>query len=695
MIGISSSSAGVLLLPKLEIDEYAVFDVAGGQEKNPIEAQYLYSAAQDWREIEGSDASDLLEQATYDYWLDRTVSLLRLVIAGLESSLERRVLEHVEELIGLRVSSEQVLSRLLVAPLANEYASVAPAQSALRYGFAAVAHILNELAGLQPLIRRLTDLWLQLPESAFSNFSVSRQVVWATVVENGEMQQLLTVATRRDFTARWNLLAFHFDTAQHRLGVNTLGQELSCRLFPQEAQSERMAPIVPNVCRLPSRDEEKQVPPSVSFGRVEKQISAIAQAVAEGRDAKAEKFLIELIQEQTSWQGGKSYAVKSLCNIAQRCADMFRTDFEAICLKEAMRLNSQDTWTLVQYANYLKRIGKYQEALEVCSQARRFEESVVVMSSTADVYSQQGCYEKAIGIYKTIPNWHENMVVLTGIADNLRKMGRMREAQAAYEELIISEHALPEFAGQVYRAQAGIAEIAKREGRLEEALRMYYRILDRRDLNDRDKPFYKLGLCNVLKLMEKFEDAFAVAAEVVQDYPFAMEARFTRGSILGLIGKELEGLKDLPEGSGSLSWREWLRPYYRGLLLLKLERFVDAKKNLVEKLSEAIVSGEEKAILRMASALWFLHEDEIVKVNEILSEIPSLTDCHAQYLSLVLKLHSATRQEDLSKMRSIKEQIDGLNVVDTILKKAVVALHEREFSLALICETDALLKQAA
>jgi len=202
-------------------------------------------------------------------------------------------------------------------------------------------------------------------------------------------------------------------------------------------------------------------------------------------------------------------------------------------------------------------------------------------------------------------------------------------------------------------------------------------------------------LCNVLKLMENFEDAFAVAAEVVQDYPFAMEARFIRGSILGLIGKELEGLKDLPEGGVSLSWREWLRPYYRGLLLLKLKRFADAKRSLVEKLSQAIVSGEEKAILRMAAALWFLHENELVKVNEILSEIPPLTDCHVEYLSLVLKLHSATQQKDLSKMSSIREQIDKLNVVDAILEKAVVALREGDFALALLCETDALLKQAA
>ena len=183
--------------------------------------------------------------------------------------------------------------------------------------------------------------------------------------------------------------------------------------------------------------------------------------------------------------------------------------------------------------------------------------------------------------------------------------------------------------------------------------------------------------------------------EVVQDYPFLMQARFIRGSILGLIGRELKGLEDLPESSGSRSWQEWLRRYYRGLLLLKLKRYEDAKKNLVEELPKALASEEEKAILRMAAALCFLREDETLEADEILSEIPDLYDCHVKYLSLVLKLHSATQKKDLATMNSLKAGIAGIQVVDVKLEKAVAALVERNFSLALNCETDALLKLAA
>ena len=696
MIGISSNSAGVLLLPKLKTSEYVVLDVIGGKEQDPVEAQYLYSAAQDWEEIEGSDVDDLLKIATNEYWLARTVSLLRLAIGGLEKSLEKEVLNHIEELLISRVSSEKALDRLLVAPLADPHSPLASAESALSYSFSAVASILDELIELQPLLHRLTDLWLGLSTTVSHDYPELKEAIWVTAVEKCGTKQLLIASNGNEFIKVWNRLVFHFATPQYRSGVNALGRELSQQLFPLKGQKVIMTDIIQEVDDpVQCYEKERTISDHKAFMRVEKQITSILQAVSKGHDGKAKKFLRELIQQQTSLSGGESYAVMSLCNIAKQCADMFRMDFEEVCLNEALKLHRYDPWTLIQYGDHLKRVGKYEEALKFFDQAEKFGESDVAKSSIADVYSQRSYYEKAILTYETIPNFREKPKVLNAIADNLRKMGRMEEAQNAYQELIDSaQQGLAEFADNAVRAHAGVAEIAKRAGRLEEAMQSYYRILEQ-ETDDRRRLIYKLGLCNVLKLMDRFEDAYAIVDEVIQDFPFAMEPRFIRGSILGLIGKELEGLKDLPESGGSSSWREWLRPYYRGLLLLKLERYGDAKQNLVGELSKAIASGEEEAILRMATALCFLREGEISEADEILSKIPNIYDCHTQYLSLVLKLHSATKREDLVVMNSLRKQISALKFTDVELEKVVVALGNRNFSLALSYETDALLKLAA
>jgi tetratricopeptide (TPR) repeat protein len=286
--------------------------------------------------------------------------------------------------------------------------------------------------------------------------------------------------------------------------------------------------------------------------------------------------------------------------------------------------------------------------------------------------------------------------VLTGIADTLRKMGSFEEALEAYKNLSdISKRGLMNFAEAEIRAQAGMAEIAKKCGLFEDALQRYHGILNTEEIDERDRLFYKLGLCNVLKLMERYEDAYLIVDGVVQDFPFLMQARFIRGSILGLIGQELKGLEDLPENGGPRSWQEWQRRYYRGLLLFKLKRYDEAKKNLVEELPKIIAFGEEKAILRMAAALYYLREDETLEADKILSEMPNLYDAHVKYLFLVLQLHSATQKKDLAMINSLRARIEGFKVVDVRLEKAVAALAERNFSLAIEFETDAFLKLAA
>jgi len=695
MIGIFSSSAGILYLPKHGTSEYSVLDVVRGEEQDLISAQYLYTAAQDWVEVEGNNADTLLEITKYEYKLKRTVSLLQLAISGLEKTLEKGVLQNVEEILASGLSSNKVLDQLLVAPLTEPSSTVILAKSALSHGLSTVAAILDELVELQPILNRLTDLWLGLEESSFIDISEAREVIWATIVNKCELNRLLKASNRQEFKEKWNLLAFYFTTPKTRSGVCKIGEELSRRLFPGNAQEIIREDITEETIPAPSNQLEPVIKSRKVYESVKKQIIAIAQAVSNGRDLRAERFLKQLVQEQISFSGGEDYAVKSLCNIAQQCADMFRMDFEAICLKEALQLQRYDPWTLIQYGNHLKRVGNYDEALKFFNEAEQFGESDIAKSSIADVYSQQSEYAMALQIYESIQDWEYKPEVRTAIADTLRKMGKIVEAEEAYTKLInLAEEGLSEFNESAIRAQAGMAELAKTQGRLEDALQSY-RVILKEEVDDRNLVIYRLGLCNVLKLMERFDEAYIVADEVIQEYPFAMQARFIRGSILGLTGRELEGLKDLPESSGSRSWREWLRCYYRGLLLFKLKRYKDAKKNLVEELDKAIISGEDKAILCMAAALYFLREDETSEADGILSKIHNLHDCHAQYLHLVLKMHSAVHKEDLATMNSLRERIAMLKLEDARLDKAVMALGEKNFSLAIECEIIALLKLAA
>jgi tetratricopeptide (TPR) repeat protein len=560
-----------------------------------------------------------------------------------------------------------------------------------------VASLLDELRELQPLIKKLTDHWLGTDASDYSQLPVPKEEVWRTIVETSTIKQLLTAGGKSKFTSEWSNLAFNMQTPQSRIGVITLGQKLAERLFPHE-QVQDVAPDSSwNETDLESGDQREEVVSThEAFERVKKQIAAIAESVSQGNDAKAEKFLRDLIDEQTSFSRGENFAVKSLCNIAQQCAEMFRMDFEKICLDEAQRLLPTDSWTKIQYGDHLKRIGRYDEALEILDKITQSQDEPVAESAVADVFSQKGDYETAIERYKAISNWGETPSVLTAIADNLRKMGRLDDAELEYKNLVNrAQRGEPDFADCWVRPKIGIAEVEKRRGNYDVAARIYKEVLDSAKHDDRDRTLYRLGLCNILKAMERFDEAYQVVDEVIQEYPHAMEARFLRGSILGLIGKEKEGLSDIPEGGDSRSWREWLRRYYRGLLLFKLNRYEDARQNLVEELSFAVASGEEKAILRMAAALWYLRDGDTPKADSVLSEIPDLQDPHTQYLALVLKMHSAAEKKDLRAMENLKTRINDLQIEDAGLESAVVALFKGDLKSASNFETDALLKIAA
>ncbi|MDA3822029.1 MAG: hypothetical protein PF450_05375, partial [Bacteroidales bacterium] len=238
---------------------------------------------------------------------------------------------------------------------------------------------------------------------------------------------------------------------------------------------------------------------------------------------------------------------------------MFRFDFEVVCLKKALSIAPQDGWALIQYGDHLKRQREYKQALEILSQAALAGENEVGKSSEADVYSQQGYYQKSILTYQSIPDWKNKPEVLTAIADNQRKMGKLDEANTSYLALIErSQKGLLGFSIDDSRALAGMAEVAKSKGQLETAARIYHSIIDGPKMSDGASYAYKLALCRVLKILGEFDEAYTLVDEVIQVYPFALEAKFLRGSILGLIGKELDGLEDLPESDISQSWRGWL-----------------------------------------------------------------------------------------------------------------------------------------
>ena len=696
MTALTSNTAGILLLPKSNSEEMHIVDLTSGSKTSYRDFTYRYSMVQDWIAIESSSYQSLIEKASNEYWTERVVSLLQECLSGHESDLQYKILKHVDELLSTRVSSELILDRLLIAPLLDKYALKTTSKFSLSNGFTVVASILDNLNELQPLIKRFSTIWLDLNNDMFKNFSVNKEEVWLTIVKKGKISNLIKSENRNSFINQWNSLAFYFNNPKDRIGVQNIGGSIADSLYPHYLSEEKNIEDLISVDKTENFQEGhfSDLSDYETFKKVEKQISGIVNAISDGQDDKAEKFLNELIQMQLDVPEGATYAVKSLCNIAKKSADIFRFDFESICLQKALSISDSDQWLLIQYGDHLKRIGEFKKALEILNRAKEIGESPVALSSIADVYSKKGQYTTAIEIYESIPDWENRPTVFTAIADVNRKLGNLQEAEKSYEYLKLkAQEGLIDFLESETRAKVGLAEIAKQRGDLKKASQIYQEVLYKSH-DEMDKFYYKMGYCNVLKLMEKYDQAYEVIDDLIQEYPFALIPKFIRGSILGLRSEELQGLQDLPEVESD-TFQEWIRHYYRGLILLKMNRYEDAKKSLVDSLSKISATQEEKDILRMGAALWFLGKDKADIAEKYLKHKIIYRNYYTQYLSLVLNYHLATQKNDLKRIRLITQELSKLKIKDQNLNNAIKAISKRKFDLALKYEADALLKIAA
>ena len=693
MQALLSRTAGVLLSARTDSDLPIVRHLASVESWEDVELTHLLSTISDWEEVEAADSQSLVQQATTFYWLDRATSMIRCALAGVSRDLELEVLEYVEELLQTSASPTDVRSVLLVAPLKAPAAAQRLTQRALGANLSAVATLLDSLRDLQPLLSRLVEYWLSLPESMFGDLGRSRQDVWCGLAEEGALVRVIEAASRKAFSAEWNKQAFKEILPASRTAIARIGIELAEKLFPSAppVKYDELAAYEADFLEdeKPSAVHDFRLAGREALESVIKQVNAIADAVSDGKDHQAQKFLRQLVDAQEG-RGDREYAVKTLCNIAQRCAVMFRADFERLCLEKARSLAPADPWTLLQWGNHLKRVGAFDDALRVLKKAAVGDHQRIALSSMAAVWAERGDYERAVSVYKSYPMWESTFEICTGICDVRRYQGQFDEALQGYEEI------LRRWPG-TDRAVAGKAEIAKRKGELGEALSLYDSLVERTDIDDRTRVIYYSAKCNILKQANRLHEALSLADEIVQKAPFLMSARANRGAILGLLGREAEGLKDVNVREAPSAFREWFQHYVRGLLLLKLERHSEARKQLVDNMANALLTGDESTVTRLGAAYSFVSEGLYDDAEESLGNIniAEIHDSHTQYVFLVLKLHVAVAKSQKERIDAVSRQLQEACQSDEGLASVVDALRRGDFRTAKTHELELLLRIAA
>ena len=426
------------------------------------------------------------------------------------------------------------------------------------------------------------------------------------------------------------------------------------------------------------------------------QVSAIAEAVANGHDAKAHNYLRDLISSQMTYSGGEEYVVKSLCNIARQCAEMYRTDFEYECLQTAISINSSDSWSLIQLADHYKRVGRFDDAIQTIHKAEVYGEAKICQSNLADVYVQMGQFDRAMTIYDQIDDAEGDPIVRGAKADILRRWGKLDEAEEEYNR-IGRDHL------ETHRALAGKAEIAKLRGNLLVAKALYHQILDSNEVDVASYVVYQFALANVLLRMGELREAYEVIDSVVQKRPFARHAKVFRAAVSALLGDPIMAFNDLLDHGHPRAFNEWVYGYVRGLTLLMLNRFADARTALLGNIQDSLLDEDAGSILRLAAAVCYLRgidgkqpvseNTELDQASRALHQVSKMSDAFAESIRMALRYHVAVASQQVSEAQRLQQQI--IQIADGNLTELVTAIRLGNWQRASELEIRMLLRLAA
>ena len=679
-----SFSSGMCIVEK-EPSSARLVDALTGAEVPACDWAFAACNTDDWTSVEASDIRGLCEIVQAEHGLLRGVLDILDSLSGLSRDLTLALLERVESLLQAGASVDLLESRLLIAPLRDCEQAQRLSRLALANGFAGTAQVLEELHSQQPALSRLVGHWLELPSETFADIPGGQHRLWRVASERGVLKKAVEANDFGTLEQVWTSLIWSERLEpKGRASLSVAAKTLASRMYPEGAIQikERRAALEPEE---PERDLSwsGRITGGEAYDRAMNLIASVAQAASAGRDRVARKGLRDLLRAQTSHAEDVPYAIMSLCNLAKQCADFFRTDLERECLQAALELCSTDAWTLIQCGDHYKRVGEYQLALEYFHKAIQQGYETVGASAIADVYAQQGDFGRALDTYRSLPNCDEPLIQ-TAIADNLRRCGQLGEARLIYEKLIA---AYP----HQDRALSGKAELHRRVGEYGAAKQIYKSILETPRLEKRSRLFYQYCLAGVYKQMGCLDDALQLADKVLHVAPFFMPGRVLKASLLGLLDQSEEALSLLPQSDTSrLAFNEWIRSYVRGLLLLRLTRYADARKELISNLQSKLIIGESNSILRLAAAVASLKtKSGVEEASRLISGI-SIQDCYAQYLILVLHYHIAVSSRNEHAIAKLEQQLAGAETPNHV-RQAFEAIRRREWGIAWQHELNALL----
>lgn len=648
MNSITLISRSCCLISSVVDNNLAVHSPLNDVEYTGHSAISIFSNVSDWEEFH-CQTKDQHSKILPLFEEEQFVHDVRTLIKGVSDSLCECLIGECESFLAKIRNKETVFSLSLIAPLVNPLKLDEIATVSAETGCFVFVDFIEEIKTLQPNIRRLSSNYLKHAPFYFS--TDEWQLLWRKLAEGGQLYRLLLATKSADFLKIWNESVFCFANPELRKRTFCVGNSLASFLYTSnQVQHEYQDDNVMDEIEI---EEDPQSTAHEEFERAQREIDGIYAKIKNGDDTSVYKWVDQLIARQLSASKHPEFATKSLCNLASKCRDIFRSDLEKFFLEKALSLNCNDNWANIQYGNFHKERLNFDRAKKHIQKALGSELDQIAKSSLADICTSEGLFEEAKSQYQQINNWETSPEIRIALADILRKSGDFDNAQNEYELLLSNKESVFIEGEEYFRCLAGIAEIKKNKGLLSEAETEYNGLLTQLGNNEVSSAVYKTALANVLQLSGKYDQAYSITKSLLETYPFWNQLIWAKASILALITNQFEQyFPELEENS------YWYISFYNGLKLLHSKQFNDATVKLQKKAQNIAPHTREGVLIRLAATVAALHCGDTKLAKSLMPEENLKGDLNITKAQLLAKLHFALIEKNQSSIQLYCEEIE-------------------------------------
>ena len=547
MNAVISGRAGLALLIEGEsLMSLDVDDLETLVPRSHYDLRFLLADATDLVTLENTDRDQTAERLDLEHDIACALDMT-LIALDSDSSMELRA-EAVEALDEL-LANARVVERLEFTMYAKPLPEAADLMGALfctEVTMAASRSFFERLDRCQTAIATVREAWDALPDNLFGDEQSAKAVFHDAVSREGLFRVLTLSYGDQAKVSAFLLEALKNGSIRSLRNYRDVVQKWSA---PIRAAAGKDAPVIESQYdddyegaaetprRSQGRDKRKRREPvDVVLRKVESQKELIVVAMRERDLPRAHEIIEELIDYQLN-TGRPEHLAKTLCDLAMEAKALGNLALQLELTNRAVEAKPDDAWSWRQHADALLNIGRFDEALSAYAQADVFGGGPVAKTGLAEVLKAQGRLIEAEAAFdEVIVAYPEDVVAKTGRAEVLKAQGRFVDAEAAFDEVIAAHPYNPV-------PKTARAEVLKAQGRLVEAEEAFDEVIAAHP----EHIIAKTGRAEVLKAQGRLLEAEIAFDKAIAAHPENVVAKTGRAEVLKAQGRLVQAEEALDE----------------------------------------------------------------------------------------------------------------------------------------------------